>query len=167
MLTGNTLAYRRGFTLIELLIVIVVIATLALIVLPRVMGAGRKAREATLRANLSQLRRAIQQFESDTGLYPAALIDLTKVKANAPTTGIDEADSSQAIPSGTYAGPYLNSQGGIGVTGIPVNPFKSPQDADYLEESAHWNYGTDGPGSVHPAIPITGSTVDGIPYSAL
>jgi prepilin-type N-terminal cleavage/methylation domain-containing protein len=34
----------RGFTLIEMLIVIVVISILAMIVIPRLLGAGRKAK---------------------------------------------------------------------------------------------------------------------------
>ncbi len=47
---------HSGFTLIELLIVIVVIAILALIIIPRVMGASRRAEESTLKNNLQQLR---------------------------------------------------------------------------------------------------------------
>ncbi len=71
-------ARRRGFTLIELLIVIVVIAILALIVIPRVMGASRKAKEATLKGNLHEIRNALEQFQADTGGYPttANLIDI-------------------------------------------------------------------------------------------
>lgn len=159
-------ARRRGFTLIELLIVIVVIAILALIVIPRVMSAGRKARESTLRGNLHQLRNAIGQFQSDTGLWPASLGNLTLAKASAPTSGIDDANASQTIPSGSYQGPYLNAQGGIGTTGIPVNPFKSPQDSDFTDVTKHWTYGGI-PGGVEPAIPSSGSTVDGVPYSQL
>jgi general secretion pathway protein G len=59
---------RRGFTLIEMLIVIVIISVLALIVIPRLMGAGRKAKEAALRGDLHQIRNAIQQFEADCGV---------------------------------------------------------------------------------------------------
>ncbi len=61
-------ARRRGFTLIELLIVIVVIAILALIVIPRVMGASRKAKESSLRGNLQELRNGLEQFQADCWL---------------------------------------------------------------------------------------------------
>ena len=69
-------ARRRGFTLIELLIVIVVIAILALIVIPRLLSAGRKARESTLRANVRILRTAVEQFNSDCGVFPTNLTDI-------------------------------------------------------------------------------------------
>lgn len=160
-------ATRRGFTLIELLIVIVVIATLALIVIPRVTGAVRKARESTLRANLHRLRTAVIQFNADTGLFPATLSDLTNAKSDPPTNGITEEGDTAAITPGTYAGPYLNVSGGIGSTGIPVNPFKSPKEADYNDPTAHWTYGVEGPGIVHPAVPTEGNTTDGMPYSTL
>lgn len=159
-------ARRGGFTLIELLIVIVVIAILALIVIPRVMSASRKARESTLRGNLHQLRTAIAAFTADTGMYPAALTDLSLTIASAPTTGIDDNNASQNIPTGSYKGPYLNAQGGIGTTGVPINPFKNSTDADFTDISKHWTYGAS-PGEVEPAIPTSGSTLDGIPFSTL
>lgn len=167
MLHSSNTVRRRGFTLIELLIVIMVIATLALIVIPRVMGAARKAREATLRDNLRSLRTAVSHFGADTGLYPAALSDLTNPKTSPPTTGVNEEGDTEAVPPNTYLGPYLNISGGIGTTGIPINPFKQPSEADFGDPTAHWTYGVEGPGIVHPAVPTAGSTMDGVPYSEL
>jgi len=160
-------ARRRGFTLIELLIVIVVIAILALIVIPRVMSAGRKARESTLKANLHQLRNALEQFQADTGLYPDAIADLTLAQASAPSTGVNASGDSETIPTGSYQGPYLSVSGGIGTTGIPVNPFKHPSDEDFTDDTAHWSYSADGTGVVHPAVPTSGNTLDGLAYSEL
>jgi prepilin-type N-terminal cleavage/methylation domain-containing protein len=77
----------KGFTLIEMLIVIVVIAILALIVIPRLLGAGRKAKEATLRGDLHQVRNAIQQFEADCGDYPSAISTLMTAAGRDPTCG--------------------------------------------------------------------------------
>jgi len=56
-----------AFTLIEMLIVITIIGVLAVIVIPRLLGTGRKANEAALRGTLHQLRNAIQQFQADCG----------------------------------------------------------------------------------------------------
>jgi len=157
----------RAFTLIELLIVVVVIAILALIIIPRVRGAIRMSRESTLRANLHHIRTAIDQFSSDTGVFPDQLIDLTNPKSDPPRTGIDENGDPASIPSSSYQGPYLTVTGGIGATGIPVNPFKRPNEPDYLDETTHWTYGVDRPGSLHPAVPVEGNTIDGVPYSEL
>jgi general secretion pathway protein G len=124
----------RGFTLIEMLIVIVVIAILALIVIPRLLGAGRKAKEAALKGDLHMLRNGIQQFEADTGVYPGALADLQSKPAS--LTGADLT---------AWQGPYLQS--------IPADPFGG----------AAWTYAAD-PGdasvmTVHSAsttVPLDG-----------
>jgi len=58
----------------------------------------------------------------------------------------------------------MNPSGGINNNGLPVNPFKDPQDADYTDETAHWTYAD---GRVHPAVPTSGETLDHIPYTNL
>jgi len=156
---------RRGFTLIELLIVIVVISILALIVIPRVTGASRKAKEATLKADLQTIRSAIAQFSADTGCNPTALTDL--VVTTAPGSGVDDSGNSVTIPTGSYQGPYLMRQGGIGGTsiGIPINPF-TPLASGSIDTAIgnHWAYVN---GVVTAKYPTSGSTLDGIPYASL
>lgn len=121
--------------------------------------AQRKAQESTLKANLHQLRNALEQFQADTGLYPEKLTDLTLAKANAPKRGLDDQKKLVDLPAGAYQGPYL-AGGGIGDTGIPMNPFADPA----ADVDAHWAYSIDGPGFVHPAVPKEGASYDGIRY---
>lgn len=64
---------NAGFTLVELLIVLFVIALLASLVAPVVTGNIQRAREATLKEDLLVLRKAIDDFYSDTGRYPENL----------------------------------------------------------------------------------------------
>lgn len=66
-----------GFTLLELMIVITIIVILAAIALPRFEAVVRHAREATLRDDLHQMRKAIDQFAADKGKLPQSLDDLT------------------------------------------------------------------------------------------
>jgi general secretion pathway protein G len=74
----NSLAACRalGFTLIELMIVLVVIAVLAGIVVPRYLDRVDDASETVLRQDLAGLRTAIDQFYRDKGKYPDTLNDL-------------------------------------------------------------------------------------------
>lgn len=160
---------RSGFTLIELLIVIVVIAILALIVIPRVMGASRKAKEATLRANLQLIRSGLERFQADCGCYPSALTALVVAQASAPTAGVDDAGTAVTIPAGSYKGPYLNASGGIPNTtskGLPINPFvdMSATTPDPTALATHWTLTN---GVVTPTVPASGATLDGINYQDL
>ncbi len=141
---------RRGFTLIELLIVIVVIAILALIVIPRVMSAGRKAKEATLASNLQRMRAAVAQFQADTGAWPNAIGDVVAAAGTNPT----------GTSNLSYKGPYLTPNGGVQNTGIPANPFGDPTAA----VTTHWTY-SNVDGSVVSAV--SGTTLDGRAYSTL
>ncbi|MHB9106616.1 MAG: hypothetical protein ACYDCO_06130 [Armatimonadota bacterium] len=121
----------------------------------------RKAREYTLRANLHQIRNAIDAFKTDTGVYPAELTDLSA----------DDGHQVKAkIKPGSYKGPYLCVSGGIADSGLPVNPLKYPSDPDYQNLTAHWRYDAN-TGKVHSNITTIGkdvtSTLEGIPYSEL
>lgn len=71
---------RRGFTLIELLVVMAIIATLLTIALPRYFASVERAKEAALRADLREMRDALDKFYSDTGKYPATLEQLVTAK---------------------------------------------------------------------------------------
>ena len=66
----------RGFTLIEMLVVMVVIALLLTIAVPRYFHSVDRAREAVLRENLLLMRDALDKHYADTGKYPDALEDL-------------------------------------------------------------------------------------------
>lgn len=68
----------RGFTLIELLVVLAIIATLLSIVAPRYVHQSDRAKEAALKQNLSVMRRALDEYYSDTGRYPETLGALTE-----------------------------------------------------------------------------------------
>ena len=119
---------HKGFTLIEMLIVIVVIAILALIVIPRLLGAGRKAKEATLRGDLHQLRNAIQQFEADLGDYPSDISQLMTQPADGTTGG-----GGIALDVNGWQGPYLRTPDG----GLPKDPFTTAADWSYTGATGH------------------------------
>jgi len=54
---------RRGFTLIELMVVMAIIGLLLSIAAPRFMLALERGKEQVMLYDLSQMRRAIDQFE--------------------------------------------------------------------------------------------------------
>jgi len=134
----------KGFTLIEMLIVIVVIAILALIVIPRLLGAGRKAKEATLRGDVHQLRNSIQQFEADCGDYPLTLDQLM----TEPTGGNGGGGISLDVAG--WQGPYLRTPD----NNLPKDPF--------TESSTSWSYT---PATGHVASGSTLTAINGEAYS--
>jgi general secretion pathway protein G len=97
-------ARGRGFTLVELLVVIVVLAILAAIVLPKFMDSSTRSKESSLKTDLRLLRNSISLFQSDIGKYPNTLADL----AETDKTKVKGADG--AVVSATdWHGPYLGS----------------------------------------------------------
>lgn len=60
----------KGFTLIELLIVITIIGILAVALLPSVLGAPARARDAARKADLNNIIAALETYNSDNQDYP-------------------------------------------------------------------------------------------------
>jgi len=71
-------AGSSGFTLLELLVVMTIIGILAAIAVPALRDSPKRAREATLRADLFTFRSVIDQYKGDKGNYPADLQVLVK-----------------------------------------------------------------------------------------
>ena len=61
---------RRAFTLIELLLVLVILAVLAAVVVPRLTGRVETARRGGTISDISNIKTALGIFETDCGRFP-------------------------------------------------------------------------------------------------
>ena len=64
-------ARSRGFTLIEIMVVVVIIAVLAALIVPNVIGRAEDARITKARADLRTLESALAMYRLDNGHYPS------------------------------------------------------------------------------------------------
>ena len=96
---------KSAFTLVELLIVIIIVAILAAIAIPKMRDGWERAEESRLKALLKLRREAVERFRQDTGVFPAALGDI--LVKNAPVSGLDSNGNTKPIPPGSFQGPYL------------------------------------------------------------
>ncbi len=61
-----------AFTLIELLLVLVILAVLAAIIIPKFTGRAEQARESAAKQDISSLKVALDTFEVDCGRFPTS-----------------------------------------------------------------------------------------------
>jgi general secretion pathway protein G len=99
-----------GFTLVEMLLVLVILATLAAIVIPKMAGRSQQAKVTAAQSQVSSIEMALDAFEVDNGYYPktGGLDDLNNQPANAPS----------------WKGPYLKK-------GVPLDPWGNPYTYEY------------------------------------
>lgn len=69
-------AKANGFTLLELIVVLTLVGLLVGIAVPAYRDATQRAKEATLREDLTRMRKALDEYHTDKGQYPPALDDL-------------------------------------------------------------------------------------------
>lgn len=98
--------YPRAFSLIELLLVLVILATLAAVIVPKFSNRSKQARLTAAQTDVSSLETALDAFEVDCGRYPT------------------EAEGFEALyeePSDVknWRGPYFKR-------GIPKDPWGNP-----------------------------------------
>lgn len=149
---------QKGTVRPEILIITIVIAVVAvfviaglglvsLIVIPRVINAGHKAKDSALIANLQQLRGAVEIFHAESKqYYPKTLQVLTQTTFT--REDLVDANGSPApasFPVKILSGPYLKVDGTS--SGLPGNPY-----ADSSQNIAdQWSY-TNSTGTVKPGL---------------
>lgn len=97
---------RGGFTLIELLLVLVILAVLAAIVVPKFTGRSEQARAAAAKTDVALIETMLDQFEVDAGRYPTTeegIAALVQMPASVKS----------------WHGPYLKR-------GVPNDPWGRP-----------------------------------------
>lgn len=99
----------EGFTLIELLVVIAIIGVLASVVLASVNTARAKSRDARRKADLNQLRLALELYYDTNGAYPPS----------APGPSWYSSESPQCCTATNNGGNWIP---GLAPTYIPVLP---------------------------------------------
>lgn len=106
----NRRRLRSGFTLVELLLVLVILATLAAIVVPKFTGRTEQAKITAAQTQISNFGTVLDAFEVDNGYYPKGsdgLKDLVEKPSNAQN----------------WRGPYLQD--------IPVDPWGNEYIYEY------------------------------------
>jgi general secretion pathway protein G len=72
---GVSLSKRRkrekGFTLIEIMVVVVILAILAAIVVPKLMTNPDKARITAAKVQIRQIEEGLNLYKLDSGIYPS------------------------------------------------------------------------------------------------
>lgn len=121
---------EEGFTLVEIMVVVVILALLAGIILPKIMGRPEEARRTAANVQMKEIEAALNLFKIDNGFYPSTEQGLAALVTK-PTTG--------EMPKQYKDGGYLHK--------VPKDPWGN--DFVYLSPGAHGefdlvSYGSDG-----------------------
>lgn len=111
-----------GFTLIELLLVLVILAVLGSVVIPKFTKRSQQAKETAAKTDIANLEVALDSFEIDTGRYPSN-IEGIRALVEEPTNTEED-----------WKGPYLKR-------GVPVDPWGS--EYNYKQPGQYNEYGYD------------------------
>ncbi|HBG62530.1 MAG: type II secretion system protein GspG [Omnitrophica WOR_2 bacterium GWF2_38_59] len=100
---------NKAFTLIEIMLVVIIIAALAAMVVPRLVGRSEQAKVSVAKSDInSQLATALKLYELDNGTFPSTEQGLAALKKKPSTT--PEARN--------WNGPYIEKD--------PIDPWGSP-----------------------------------------
>lgn len=116
-MTMHDFSKMRGFTLIELMVVIVIIAVLASLIVPKVMSRPDEARVAAARQDLGAITQALKLYKLDNMRYPTTeqgLQALVKKPAAAPIPENWKGNGYlEKLPKDPWGTPYLYLQPGL------------------------------------------------------
>lgn len=121
---------QRGFTLIELIAVIVVLAILSAVAIPRYFDYAASARSASTKAILGAVRSGIANFYANTIVNNGAATFPTLAQLQTPGTVMTDPvpanpyNSSQVIAAGTWTAATLST----------------PSPAQTVSGTNGWNY---------------------------
>lgn len=137
----------RGFTLIEIMVVVVILAVLGALVVPRVLENVDKARVTRAQSDIRAIETALDLYRLDNYKYPTTdqgLEALVKKPPDPSLTNYREGGYLKAVPKDPWGNPYHYESPG-------------PDGEPYLIIS----YGRDGkPGGTGYDADISSNTID-------
>ena len=114
---------HRAFTLIELLLVLVILAVLAAVVVPKLTGRVEDSKRKATIAEISNLKSALDTYEQDNGHYPStsegldALVERTGSATDSWHKLIDQVPVDKWNNPYTYVGPdTVGAEVGFNIT---------------------------------------------------
>jgi general secretion pathway protein G len=121
---------QAGFTLIEIMVVVFILALLAGIVVPKIMGRTDEARRTAAKVQIKNIEEGLHLYKLDSGFYPSTEQGLSALVAK-PTIG--------AIPQHWREGGYMPQ--------LPKDPWS--HEYVYISPGGHGDfdlisYGADG-----------------------
>jgi len=124
METRNRSRQRFGFTLVEMLMVIIVVAVISAIAIPKVSQQIQLAKERSLRSQLRIARIAVERFYNDTGHYPQRMSWLNDFEWEVTPTfpGLTPDGVEKNLPAILYCGPYISDDSGNRLFTSQPNP---------------------------------------------
>jgi general secretion pathway protein G len=104
----NVIKKQGGFTLLELLIVIVIIGILALLIIPNITSAPKKARDVQRKTDLKAIQKGLEEYFVSNNVYPTqATAAVAGTALTALTTGSTPIlKTVPADPKSPSAAPY-------------------------------------------------------------
>jgi general secretion pathway protein G len=158
-----------GFTLIELVVTVAIVAVLASVAMPMLKVSVQRSKEAELRADLRQIRDALDAYKK---AYDEGRIELINIEKSGYPPNLDvlvEGVTDKSTPDNKRKLKFLRK--------IPIDPMQARDESssdEIASSTNHWglrSYSSeaDNPTSgddiydVYSLSPLTGT--NGIPYA--
>ncbi|MBQ6472643.1 MAG: type II secretion system major pseudopilin GspG [Victivallales bacterium] len=137
---NRNLRRHHAFTLIEIMIVVVIIAMLAALVGPNIIKSFDKAKVNSTKAQLVNLKNAVQQYYMDLSSYPDTLQDLLTNPGNDKWNG--PYLEAKSVPKDGWGNDFIYNFPGadnMAFDIISLGADKASGGSGYNEDINCWN----------------------------
>lgn len=115
---------EQGLTLVEMIVVLAIIALIAAIIVPNVIGRPDQARVTVAQSDLKSVSAALKMYRLDNGSYPstaqglAALV--TKPSGEPVPRNWNSEGYLESVPTDPWGNPYVYRSPGEGGAGFDI-----------------------------------------------
>jgi len=116
---------KKAFTLIEIMIVVIILALIASLVVPNIIGQGERAKEKLVCVQMKSLKNALDSFKVEEGRYPTTMEGLKALIQNPSPTKYknypkDGFLGSKKLPKDPWGNDYIyvNNNGEIDIISL-------------------------------------------------
>ena len=130
----HKLITKKGFSLLELLVVILILGLLAAAVVPKVVGAGDKAKVDLTCVNMNSAERTLDMFKLDNGIFPETEEGLKALMSNPDSDKYVNYSPNSYLkdyPKDAWGGKLIYVKKGSGVEIISYGADRKEGGEDY------------------------------------